>query len=78
MTENIATTPFDDDLGRVSEALDTLEILENHIRYVYKGKSGKKHLLNLISKESGSALQITLTDQEYKILEKYTYSQEEK
>ena len=66
---------FESDINKISEAIDTLSILENHLKYVYKGKSGKKHLLNLISKESGSAVQISLTDQEYKIFEKYTYNE---
>ena len=66
---------FESDINKISEAIDTLSILENHLKYFYKGKSGKKHLLNLISKESGSAVQISLTDQEYKIFEKYTYNE---
>ena len=75
---NAIKNPYNADLDAISEAIDTMAVLEQHIKYVYKGKRGKKHLLLLVSKESGSAVQISLSDQEYSLFEKYTYNQEEK
>lgn len=75
---NAIRNPYDADLDAISEAIDTLAILEEHVKYVYKGKRGKKQLINLVSKESGSALQITLTNREYELLKKYIHNEEKK